>query len=280
MITAKRGLTVCLCCLGAALLAAWSAQPIYAQDVDSNGHATTSPNPSAAPGASGPASVDGNAGGGSKLDDRPPSGGPDNPGAPHGSAKPELRGNTAGGKGDGVRVPKDAHAIEKRAKDVDPIDTRISVQPRLHSGRALQRQERRTAIPALVRRNFTPRRQSNPAASGGVARNAIGAPVARHDGERAHDGDHYDGRPAATGAGAPPAGLDRNPSNGLVRAVPTVGPANFGRPNTNQPVSPAVVNRAVINGTGLVHPGSALSGIGGPAKTVTGLNGTTLHPKR
>ncbi|MGO9702734.1 MAG: hypothetical protein ACLPX7_26140 [Xanthobacteraceae bacterium] len=38
------------------------------------------------------------------------------------------------------------------------------------------------------------------------------------------------------------------------------------------------MNRSAINGTNLIRAGSAPSGIGGPAKTVAGINGTTIRP--
>jgi hypothetical protein len=47
-------------------------------------------------------------------------------------------------------------------------------------------------------------------------------------------------------------------------------------PNPNPSVRPA----ATINGTGLVHAHSGPSAIGGPAKTISGINGTAIRPKR
>jgi hypothetical protein len=38
-------------------------------------------------------------------------------------------------------------------------------------------------------------------------------------------------------------------------------------------------SRGKIDGAGLIRPSTALSGLGGPAKTVAGINGTTVRPK-
>jgi hypothetical protein len=58
----------------------------------------------------------------------------------------------------------------------------------------------------------------------------------------------------------------------------TKPPGSFERPTASVIVGPVVVNRSAINGTELIRPGSAPSGIGGPAKTVASINGTTIRP--
>jgi hypothetical protein len=51
------------------------------------------------------------------------------------------------------------------------------------------------------------------------------------------------------------------------------------RSNSAAPIVPATPNRAVIDGTKLVHPRIAASGLGGPTKTITGISGTSIRPK-
>jgi len=48
-----------------------------------------------------------------------------------------------------------------------------------------------------------------------------------------------------------------------------------------KPVTTASIpSRGKIDGAGLIRPSTALFGLGGPAKTLAGINGTTLRPKR
>ncbi len=55
------------------------------------------------------------------------------------------------------------------------------------------------------------------------------------------------------------------------------GPA-AGRP-VSSPAGNSAVNRGVINGTGMVRPGSGPGTVGGPAKAGAGINGSSIRPK-
>jgi hypothetical protein len=60
------------------------------------------------------------------------------------------------------------------------------------------------------------------------------------------------------------------------------GPTGAGGPAGLHPAplaTGAVVNRATITGTGVTHPGTGPAVLGGPAKTLTGINGTGVRPR-
>jgi hypothetical protein len=100
-----------------------------------------------------------------------------------------------------------------------------------------------------------------------VERNAIGLPLAR----------------PATGQkqAAPifgPAELHAYPA-----PAPVAGPARSGLQPGSMPVPmprPLVLSRGTINGAGFTRPGTALTPLGGPAKSAaTAINGTSFRPK-
>lgn len=68
------------------------------------------------------------------------------------------------------------------------------------------------------------------------------------------------GRPAKGGIGGDPAIAHQSPSA--------------------TPAANAATNHSIINGTGMVRPGLGSGSIGGAAKSITGINGTGVHPKR
>ena len=94
-------------------------------------------------------------------------------------------------------------------------------------------------------------------ASTPIVRNAIGAPVSGH--ANAPAGANHFGA-TAQAPGAPSAGLTvvRQPIHPLASA--------------------ALADRGKIDGGHLIRP-TVTSGLGGPAKSVTGINGTTIRPK-
>ena len=61
--------------------------------------------------------------------------------------------------------------------------------------------------------------------------------------------------------------LNVSPRERLVHAPPTL----------RMVTAPA--NRGTISGTAMTKPGTSISGIGGPAKSVVGINGSTIKPR-
>ncbi len=184
---------------------------------------------------------------------------------------PGTKGDSKNAAGEGAEkgnaVGRDVKSSASGGKDSDAIDTRIAVQPR-RLGRRDEMREGNTKLRPLAPRIVPPRRLSAYRASDRVTRDAIGLPVAGHDGveqtsTQRHDPPVLVHNPAAAttgfGAGAS-SGLGRTPSNAnpIVRPVP---------------------NRGGINGTNLARPGYGPSSVGGPAKPVAGISGTTVRPK-
>jgi hypothetical protein len=205
-----------------------------------------------------------------------------------GAKSKSFIGNIPGPKDGGVQVPssgeaagKDPNAAESRARDVNAIDTRITAPSR----RAINNPDKLRALKTLTfiaPRGAPVRRSAASGAIGHSTRNAIGMPVVRHlDGEN----DHAVSIPAAAAAG-----VDRSVAHSLVKfdggaeRVGTERPnpvsPGIGRQNTNAPANPIAANRGMIDGTKLVRPGYGPSTIGGPAKAVASINGTTIRPKR
>jgi hypothetical protein len=183
------------------------------------------------------------------------------------------RGSTLPANPDGSR-PAAREDAAGGGKDTDAIDTRITVQPR-RLGRRDAVREGDTKPRPFARHIFRPRRLSTREGSGRVTRDAIGLPVVRPDGMEQSTGQRHDlpalvhdPAPATTGFGA-------NAGGGLARTG-----AALGRPSNANPIArPAALNRGAINGTSLARPGLGPSSIGGPAKPIAGINGTTIRPK-
>jgi hypothetical protein len=172
----------------------------------------------------------------------------------------------AGPKGQGVgagTIAKGANSIVAHARD--SIDTQITVlSPRRRFGPDKSRNGgARLKIGAPG--NFQARRLPAAGRSDLVARNAIGLPVALHENMNGRIGERL-GFTAAS-----PRGLAS--ARGL-------GGANIGRTNPAPIATASVLSRSKIDGAGLIRPALAPSGLGGPAKAVDGINGTTLRPKR
>lgn len=174
---------------------------------------------------------------------------------------------------DGSRPPARKDAADG-GKDSDAIDTRITV----HFGRPDRRdaaKEGDRKISSFARPIFRPRRSANESA-GRVTRDAIGQPIGRPGGTEQGNGQRHDLPAFVSNPAAAPTGFRANSGGGLARTS-----GAFGRPpsNANPIVRPVVVNRGTINGTNLARPGLGPSSIGGPAKPVAGISGTTIRPK-
>jgi hypothetical protein len=161
-------------------------------------------------------------------------------------------------RGDGRAVtgdrPPKGNEIRKdgNASDKDPggIDTRVTVQPRRLSRRNSMKDSNRP----LIAHHTAPRRLSSHSAPAQITRDALGVPVVRHEDIGGHDG--------------------RQENPGLAR-TPATGP----RPPFHAVVNPTAPNRGAINGTGLTRRGFGPAAIGGPARPVAGISGTTIRPK-
>jgi hypothetical protein len=171
--------------------------------------------------------------------------------------------------GDTATIPAGGAAsegIRHAAKDSDEIDTRITVQPK-RPGRGRLKIGNTTVVKSSVSRNLLTRRTSVPTAL--VVRNAVGVSVPRREGL-----EHF-----TIAVHGPAAGATGIGGGAIGRVAKPDGLGERPTPNANPIAKPALVNRAAINGTTLIHPGFALSGIGGPAKAITGINGTAIRTK-
>ncbi|MGB7098440.1 MAG: hypothetical protein WBD95_06685 [Xanthobacteraceae bacterium] len=155
--------------------------------------------------------------------------------------------------------------------NAEGIDTRITVPPR-RSGGGRDKIAGPKAVELVAPRNLLAHRPGVPSGANPVVRNAVGAVVIRHEGFEQHNGERA---PVVVPSSI---SATSNSTGGAIGKV-TKPQGSFERPTTNSNliVRPVVVNRSAVNGTSLIRPGSAPSGIGGPAKTVAGINGTTIR---
>jgi hypothetical protein len=177
-----------------------------------------------------------------------------------------FRGAHAGGKDDGIGV--------------NPIDTRMGLLSRRPTRRPGKIGEVKTmvrpAAPADVR---TRHHVSAPGAIGGTARDAIGLRVAKRGGAQGPNAVANQGSAPAARISVLGTGIARNATGSLANAGtgaggPQVAPRGAGPTGTT-----AAVNHAAVNGTGLTRPGYGPGVVGGPAKSVAGINGTTIRSK-
>ncbi|MGD0331738.1 MAG: hypothetical protein ABSA90_00630 [Xanthobacteraceae bacterium] len=244
--------------LAIALIGTWMTLACLAEDAAGAGPGST---PSANPdGSRSPAGED--AAGMAK---------PDRQRAPDG--KGDSKAVTGEGGEKGNVVGRDVKPSAPGGKDADAIDTRITVQPR-RPGKRDELSE--GTIKPLAPRIFRPRRLSAREGRGGVTRDAIGLPVARHDYIEQPGGQRRDVPTVVHEPAAGPTGFGANASGGIARTGGALGRPSS---NANQIVRPAALNRGAINGTSLARPGLGPSSIGGPAKPIAGINGTTIRPK-
>jgi len=156
--------------------------------------------------------------------------------------------------------------------DSEGIDTRITVLSR-RPGSGRDKFGSPKVVKLIAPRNLLARRPVAPSGTEPAVRNAVGVVIPRREGIEQHNGERSSiiVRNAASGA----SGYVGGATDRIVKPQGSIG-----RPTTNANliVKPVVVNRGAINGTNLIRPGSAPSGIGGPAKTVAGINGTTIRP--
>jgi hypothetical protein len=168
----------------------------------------------------------------------------------------------------GQQLPNesDAGSTDLHAKDANPIDTHTPIQSSPDGGRKTSGM---TANFRLVPSSPHPWR---PPVPGVLVRNAIGFSASEPEGVKLHTGERRD----------LPRGLQS--WVGATHGLPNGG--RFGNGNTivapatgNLLVHPTNVNRGTIDGTSFRRPAFGPSGIGGPAKSVVGINGTTIRPR-
>ena len=167
----------------------------------------------------------------------------------------------------GQQLPNesDAGSTDLLAKDANPIDTHTPIQSSPDGGRKTLGM---TANFRLVPSPYPWR----PPVPGVLVRDAIGFSASEPEGVKLHTGERRD----------LPRGLQG--WVGATHGLPNGG--RFGNGNTivapatgNLLVHPTKVNRGTIDGTSFTRPAFGSSGIGGPAKSVVGINGTTIRPR-
>ena len=189
------------------------------------------------------------------------------PGSAGRGAKQETWGSKETGAGSAA---KDANAPDVHMKDLGPINSRITVQPSLHGARPEMIREVKSKIrrnTAKVRHTFSPGKASR------IMRNAIGLPVTPHNGIAGHDS-----VPAGLPSGAA-SGVAVSGSNSLAKPYPGQDRLGVSRPNAGTIMPSRVANRGTINGTSFSQRGFVPIGLGGPAKTVVGINGSMIRAK-
>jgi hypothetical protein len=185
-------------------------------------------------------------------------------GAPGGIKDPSTGGPTK------ELPPPDVHM-----KDLGPVDTRISVEPRLHGVKPDRVRNAKTKFKAVPGRGLQGYRRVAPTT---VVRNAIGVPIHR---PRADNEESQKKIPGQIGAGAtlkPHAG---NASTNVVGLGLRPQVPNSLTTNGPSPPSPtiAMINHSSISGSIMLRPSITPGVIGGPAKNIVGLNGTTFRQR-
>jgi hypothetical protein len=167
-------------------------------------------------------------------------------------------------------------ASESATKSADDIDTRISVQTRRTSAKPGKVGEAKAKLSLPGVKNPHRRVFSASAVSRQTVRNAVGVPISQQELLERHAGEH----PFAASTPHIPAGAIGVVGNtGVGVAKPDVGLIRQTSlpPSTSPGVNSPVVNRG-ISGTSMSHRGVGPSGLGGPAKTAAGINGTMIRP--
>jgi hypothetical protein len=171
---------------------------------------------------------------------------------------------------------KDSTSPGVHMKDLGPVDTRISVEPRPHGVKPDRIRSAKTKLKLVLGRGLRVHPRLAPAT---VVRNAIGVPIY----SQGTDNKGSQGKvPDQAGAGGTPKPASGNGGTGV---------AGLGlRPQASNPLptngggspSPATMamNHSSISGSIMLRPATAPSVIGGPAKNVfSSLNGTTFRQR-
>ncbi len=187
----------------------------------------------------------------------------------------------------GLRLPRGLR-LRAGLKISEPIDTRISVQTRRQPG-ARDGVTVVKPLKTIAPRNLLARPPASRGPSEPAARNAVGVSIFHVEGPEQHNA----ARGGAPGLSPPVVSpLVRSPAPGTVGVFGTGGAAHR-KPQaylihpaspvagTIMSVRPVAIRPGVINGSAVtpLHGAGGPSGIGGPAKAATGINGTAFRPK-
>jgi hypothetical protein len=167
---------------------------------------------------------------------------------------------------------KDANAPDFHTKDLGPVDTRITVQPRLHSAAPATTRQAKSKIGPIGSRYSHGRHAFTPAKAGRVTRNAIGLPITPRS---IVPGSNATRVRLPTDA-AP--GVAPNGSDGVVKPNPS--PDHFAVSHPGPVATGTGAGRPAIDGSGFARRGFVPATLGGPTKNVVvGINGSTIRPK-
>jgi hypothetical protein len=203
------------------------------------------------------------------------------------SASPPVGGMNAGSKdlSNGKFKEATGNGAHTRTQDtgtgINPIDTRISVQPR----RTIKPPDKIGDVKSIARPgvpdNLRARHQNSvPGAIGGITRNAIGLPVGNNPAAQGPNAGRQ-GSPPGAQISRPNATGDvaRSAVGSVTNAGTQVSGPRVAPQNTSPIATVTAINYAAINGTRMVRPGSGPGIVGGPAKNIAGINGTGYRPK-
>jgi hypothetical protein len=169
-----------------------------------------------------------------------------------------ARSAAAKGVSSGAR-PSAEHAKPVEPQPADTGDTAIGAAPSREGTVSEKARGANVSTRSAAPGNYQVRRVTIPGPSEIVPRNSIGVAVIP---------------PPKTATIGEPSLKPAAP----VTPVPQSSIAN--RSVMAKPVMTASIpDRGKIDGAGLIRPSVALSGLGGPARTFAGINGTTLRPK-
>lgn len=144
-----------------------------------------------------------------------------------------------------------------------PID--LGATPLPPQSTATPNKTREVKPSALAKPENFPAHQVQP--SNPIGRNAIGQPVGPPAG--AHPAELHFG---------PAAAAPQTPQH-AVSTVTSSRDAKVGQQNFQPIAGVNLPSHSKIDGAGLIRPSLAVSGLGGPAKTTAGINGTAFRPK-
>jgi hypothetical protein len=111
-------------------------------------------------------------------------------------------------------------------------------------------------------------------------RNAIGLPVGHAEGLVRGDGVRHEAPALAQGRAAGALGIAAGGSGSLAKLQGSLGGMRIVYPSPSPTAAKVMPNPANLGGNIVVRRGAGASGVvGGPAKTVAGINGTAIRPK-
>jgi hypothetical protein len=203
--------------------------------------------------------------------------GPDNKGP---SAQDGKGGNGDHATGEGAAGthqtgPANATSHEPTGHEADRIDTSIGVEAHRPANRREDGNRARTKLKSFTHSNDRPHSLTH--GPSGVVRNAIGVAITPH-----HDFGGHENHPVAPIVRAPvaPPGAVLGAGPGIARVTSAPPPSRLLHPGPPPGAPTPLARQGTISGTDLTHKGSGPAKIGGPAKTLAGINGTTIKTKR